>query len=208
ERGTPVAPGGFVFHPDTPEVTVREILDRRPELSLALSRNLPVFRGPVVKDIMTQVSKENALFSVATALPYIMPLVSLPWAIGEFASDTAFLTINQIRMAFMLAAASDCPVGFREQKAEVASIVAGAFGWRAISRELVGKIPMGGGLLPKAAIAYAGTFVAGLSLERLYNIGYGLSEAERKTAYERAYDSGKQVAESLVKTYTRMRSAS
>ena len=47
----------------------------------------------------------------------------------------------------------------------------GAFGWRALARELVGKIPMGGGLIPKAAIAYAGTRVVGLSLERLYRIG-------------------------------------
>jgi len=39
---------------------------------------------------------------VITALPDIIPsIVDLPWSIGEFASDTAFLTINQIRMAFL-----------------------------------------------------------------------------------------------------------
>jgi hypothetical protein len=32
-------------------------------------------------------------------------LVELPWAFGEFASDTMFLTGNQIRMAFAIAAA-------------------------------------------------------------------------------------------------------
>ena len=88
-------------------------------------------------------------------------MIELPWAIGEFASDTAFLTMNQIRMAFLIAAASDRPIGYREQRSEIASIVAGAFGWRALARELVGKVPFGGGLIPKAGIAYAGTFAVG-----------------------------------------------
>ena len=45
-------------------------------------------------------------------------------------------------------------MGYGEQKTEVASITAGAFGWRAVARELAGKIPLGGGLVPKAAIEH------------------------------------------------------
>jgi hypothetical protein len=144
------------------------------------------------------VARENALFSLATAIPDIIPFISLPWAIGEFASDTAILTANQIRMAFLLAAASDRTVGYREQKGEIATIVAGAFGWRALARELVGKIPMGGGLLPKAAIAYAGTRVAGMSLERYYRLGRAYTRAERRLAYEDALERGKTFAASLL----------
>ena len=94
--------------------------------------------------------------------------------------------MNQIRMAFQLAAVSDRPIGYREQKSEIASIIAGAFGWRALARELVGKVPFGGGLIPKAGIAYAGTFAIGLSLERLYRLGYGFTRDERKAVYEEA----------------------
>ena len=101
--------------------------------------------------MVKKIAKENALFSLATALPDIVPFISLPWALGEFASDTAFLTANQIRMAFLLAAANDRDVGYHEQRGEIASIILGAFGWRALARELVGKIPWGGGLVPKAA---------------------------------------------------------
>jgi hypothetical protein len=155
----------------------------------------------VTKDIMLTVAKENAVFSIATAVPSVIPFVSLPWAVGEFASDTAFLTANQIRMAFMLAAASDRTVGYRQQKAEIASMFAGAFGWRAIARELAGKIPMGGGLIPKAAIAFAGTYVVGASLERLYRIGYGYTEGERRAAYEEAFQQGKQIAAGLAKSF-------
>ena len=115
--------------------------------------------------------------------------------------------MNQIRMGFLLAAASDREVGYREQRSEIASIAMGAFGWRALARELVGKVPFGGGLIPKAAIAWAGTFVAGLSLERLYRLGYGFTRVERRTAYEDAFENGKQIAGMLLEGLTRQRKA-
>ena len=96
-----------------------------------------------------------------------------------------------------LAGASDRPVGYREQKAEIASVLVGAFGWRAIARELVGNIPLGGGLLPKAAIAYAGTRVVGMSMERYYRIGYGYTSEERgriRAGFATGQDGGKCAA--------------
>ena len=188
----------FTFYSGAPERTVREILARRPDIALLLARNIYPFRDPVVRGIIAKISKENALFALATALPDIVPLLSLPWAVGEFASDTVILTANQFRMAFFLAAASDRPIGYREQKGEIASICAGAFGWRAIARELVGKIPLGGGLIPKAAIAYAGTRVVGMSIERYYRIGYGYTREERRVAYENALARGKTIANAML----------
>jgi hypothetical protein len=191
--------GSFLFHFSNPERTVQDIIAARPDLSLPLARSLEPFRKPVCDQIIHSVSKENALFSLATALPDIIPLLSLTWAAGEFASDTAVLTANQVRMAFLLGAANDRVPGYREQKAEIASIIGGAFGWRSLSRELVSKIPWGGGLIPKAAIAYAGTWVVGRSLERYYRLGYGLSRAERHAAYEKALDRGKKFAQTFLK---------
>lgn len=191
-------PGSIRFAWNAPEQTVAEILDKREDLELRLARNLCPFRRPVTDRIIRRIARENAMFSVATALPDIIPLFSIPWAVGEFASDTAFLTANQIRMAFLLAAASNRAIGYREQRNEIGSIVAGAFGWRAMARELAGHIPLGGGLIPKAAIAYAGTRVVGLSLERYYRIGYGLTATERKAAYAQALARGKQVAAGIM----------
>jgi hypothetical protein len=189
----------FHFDVKNPELCVQQILKRRPELSLALARHITPFREPVVQKLIATVSKENALFSLATALPDMVPLISLPWAIGEFASDTMFLTMNQVRLAFLIAAASDHPVGYAEQKGELGSILAGAFGFRAVARQLVSKIPLGGGLIPKAAIAYAGTRVVGLSLERLYRTGYSYSQDEKGTAYEEAFAKGKTFAGGMLK---------
>src|SRR5262249_37787470 len=122
-----------------------------------------------------------------------------PWAFGEWASDTAFLTANQIRMAFVIAAAHGCEPGFSHQKAEVLSIVGGAFGFRAIARELAGHIPLGGGLIPKGAIAYAGTYAVGKGLEYYHQSDHHYSPDERKHLYRHALDRGRDVAKSLMR---------
>ncbi|HEY3742985.1 MAG TPA: hypothetical protein VGL53_24230 [Bryobacteraceae bacterium] len=199
DSSIPCPRGAFIFDARHPDLCVRTILKRKPELELSLARHLEPFRDLVVKNIVQRISKENAMFAIATALPDIVPIITLPWAIGEFASDTAFLTMNQVRMTFMIAAASDHPVGYRDQKAELGSILAGAFGFRAVARELVGKIPYGGGLLPKAGIAYAGTRVVGLSMDRLYKSGYKFSQDERKVAYVEAFEKGKEFASGMLK---------
>ncbi|MDX1979166.1 MAG: hypothetical protein SFV51_02775 [Bryobacteraceae bacterium] len=194
--------GAFGFQPGHEDRTVRAILAAREDLHLPLARHFPPFRKPVVDAIIHKVARENALFSLATALPDIIPSVMmLPWAVGQFASDTAVLTANQVRMAFLIAAASDHEVGYSHQKGEIGSIMAGAFGWRAIARQLIGKIPMGGGLIPKAAIAYAGTLVAGRVMEKLYRDGYTYTKEERQDAYESAYEAGKRVAAELVEGF-------
>ena len=190
--------GTYSLELDDPGATIAEILHDHDDLVLPLARQFPAFRAPVVEHIIQSVSRENAFFAVATALPDIIPsLAELPWALGEFASDTAFLTVNQVRMAFMIAAACGKDAGFAHQKIEIASIVAGAFGWRALARELVGKIPLGAGIIPKGAIAYAGTYAVGKGLEYYHHAGAALPRGERESVYRRALERGKSVVESL-----------
>jgi hypothetical protein len=185
----------FVFHPDSAERFVDEILARHPNLGVALARSFAPFRQPYVNSVIAKTSRENTLFSLATALPDIIPsVIELPWAIAEFASDTAFLTMNQVRMAFLIAGASDREVGYGHQKTEIATVIGSAFGWRALARQAAGKIPFGGGLIAKAAVAYAGTKVLGLSMDRYYGIGYKYSRQERDQLYNEALQQGKSIA--------------
>jgi hypothetical protein len=191
----------FAFDPASPRAVIDQVLRHRPDLAVPLALHALPFRQEVSRRMVKKIAKENALFALATAIPDIVPFISLPWAVGEFASDTAFLTANQIRMAFLLAAANDREVGYREQQAEIATIVLGAFGWRALARELVGKIPWGGGLIPKAAIAYAGTRVAGMSLERFYRLGKAYTRAERRLAYDDALERGRHLVSGFVEGF-------
>jgi hypothetical protein len=185
----------LVFHPDRTRQFVEKTLSRYPDLGIPLAKSFLPFRRPYVHQVIAKTARENALFSLATALPDIIPsVIELPWAIAEFASDTAFLTMNQVRMAFIIAAASDREPGYTHQKSEIATVIGSAFGWRALARQVVGKIPFGGGLIGKAAVAYAGTKVLGLSLDRLYEIGFTYSREERDHLYADAYRQGKKVA--------------
>jgi len=195
----PVPSKGLLYLPSSPDIVVAKTLKTHPDLGMALARSFQPFRAPFVSNVIADVCKENTLFSLATAIPDIVPLISLPWAIAEFASDSAFLTMNQIRMAFMIAGASDREVGYMEQKTQVAAIIGSAFGWRALARELVGKIPFGGGLIAKAGVAYAGTKVIGLSLDKFYCLGYTYSREERNKLYADAYQQGKTLAEKLLR---------
>jgi hypothetical protein len=198
ETGIPVPPNGYLFNPLDTTAMARTIVADHYDLELAMARRFPLLRRHVADKIIHRVSRENALFALVTALPNVIPsVIDLPWAIGEFATDTAFLTMNQIRMALLMAAAHGQTIGYTEQKAQLAVIVAGAFGWRALARELVGKIPLGGGLIPKAAVAFAGTYVVGLGLEKVNRTGSGLSRNEKKDAYADAFARGKEVVQEI-----------
>ena len=200
EQGLPCPATAFTFFRDDPGRTVEEIVKARDDLGLVLARSFYPFRKPVVDHIIASVARENAIFAVASALPNVVPsLLEIPWALGEFASDTAFITMNQVRMAFLVAAASDKPVGYDKQLAELVSIAAGAFGWRALARELVGFIPLGGGLIPKGAIAFAATYVLGKGLEHFHGVGYGYTRGQRRDAYQVAYARGKDLVGAVLR---------
>src|SRR5947209_3542761 len=88
EPGIPCPPGAYTFRRGDPGATVSEVLHEKPDLALPLARQFPVFRKPVVEEIIHTIARENAFFAVATALPNIVPtLIALPLAVGEFASD-------------------------------------------------------------------------------------------------------------------------
>src|SRR5579875_466500 len=188
------------FHAGHPRQFVHQTLNRFPQFGVPLAKSFLPFRKPFVERVITKTARENTMFSIATALPDIVPnVIELPWAVAEFASDTAFLTMNQVRMAFLIAAASDREVGYMHQKSEVAMVIGSAFGWRALARQLIGKIPFGGGLIAKAAVAYAGTKVLGLSLDHYYSIGFTYTREERDRLYADAFQQGKQIALKMLK---------
>jgi hypothetical protein len=54
--------GAFIFDAMHPDLCMRTMLKRNPELELSLARHLQPFRDPVVKNIIQRISKENALF--------------------------------------------------------------------------------------------------------------------------------------------------
>ncbi len=60
------------------------------------------------------------------------------------------------------------------------------------------KIPFGGGLVPKGAVAYAGTAVIGEGLIFMYTTGRRMTREEVKQAFKRAYSEAIGTVRSLV----------
>lgn len=184
----------FVLYRYDCATTIENILHAHPDFELPLARQFPGLRREIVDRIIQIIARENTLFAVATALPDVLPnLVELPWAFTEWASDTAFLTANQVRMAFLIAAACGKDIGFGDQKGELLGIGLGAFGWRAAARELAGKIPLGGGLIAKGAIAYAGTVVVGKGLEFLHREEVNFPRDLERRTYRDALERGREL---------------
>lgn len=190
----------IVFDADDQGASLEAILNSKKGSALrySLARHLPRFRPEVAHRIVRQVSLENAGFVIATALGNVMPTLFQPIVgAAEAAGDIVFLTANQVRMLFMIGACYGEKVGFVAQWKGVSSIVGAAFTWRALARNLVSKIPLGGGLVPKGAIAYAGTTSIGEGLIFFYTTGRTMSREEAAKVFRSAYAGAEEKLRSL-----------
>jgi uncharacterized protein (DUF697 family) len=177
------------------EETLDRILEDRPDLLLPLARNLPVFRGIASQRIIAQTASANAQFALLTGMAEAIPITNVFLPVSAV-SDIIVLTKNQTMMVLRLAAAHGLPVDYRSRTKEVAPILANAFGWRAIARELVGGIPMVG-FLARAMIAYAGTVTVGKAAQLYYETGESVTKAQAKRIYREAYAASREKVRAL-----------
>jgi len=176
----------------------------RPELCLTLARHIPAFRPAVATVLVNDASWQNARIALLSALPGIIPFTDflLPaTALG----DMMLLTKNQILLLLKIAAAYGLPVDLRARTRELLPVVGGAFGWRAIARELIGLVPGGIGMIVKGAVAFAGTYTVGKAAQIYYSTGQSLPKPRLKRLYLDAY---KVAGEKLKQAWRRGRSRS
>lgn len=164
------------------------IVMERPEIRLSLARHVPAFRPAVAVQLVNEFSWVNAKIAVLSALPGIIPLTDflLP---ATSLGDMMLLTKNQVILLLRIAAAYGLPVDLRARTRELVPVVGGAFGWRAIARELIGLVPGGIGLVVKGAVAYAGTYTVGKAAAIYYSTGQSLTKPRLKRLYLDAYRS-------------------
>ena len=139
---------------------------------------------------------------MASALPNSLPLIGPIVGLLGVTAEIVFLTANQLRMVLQIAAVYDREMDLAERMKEMAPVVGGAFGWRALARELVGFVPaIGPGI--KGSIAFAGTRVVGEAACWYYQTGLVMDSEERRRIYEdslqRAGDAS-QRAENVLST--------
>lgn len=139
---------------------------------IPLGRGYPMFRRAVCEEVIRKNARQNAVIG---ALP-------IPGA------DMPVMTANQGRMVLNIAAIHGEALSI-DRAQELVGVVAAGFGLRALSRQLVKFIPLGG-WAAAAAIGYAGTLAMGratmLYFERgKQEVGEGeMSEIRRRAIAE------------------------
>ena len=172
------------------EATLDRIMEDKSGLVMALARNFPVFRRRAAQKIISDTASANAQFSLVTGVAEAFPILREIGFPGAALSDVIILTKNQTLMTLRLAAAYGLPLDYKSRMKEIAPILANAFGWRAIARELVGLIPVVG-FLAKPAIAYAGTATVGRAAQLYYETGEQVTSAQAKKIYKESLEAGR-----------------
>jgi len=169
---------------------VMEILRDR---QLSLARHYPVFRLAIARNLISDTSLANATYSIGTGFAEIIPALTVPFTVA----DMMILTKNQALMVYKLGLALGLSTRWQEHVTELGSVVGAGFLWRQVARELVGLIP-GWGIVPKVAVAYAGTYAVGEAILRWYQTGHKASGKGMKDIYADALARGKGVAQDLI----------
>ena len=125
---------------------------------------------------------------VASGLPSLVPVLNIPIA----AADTVVLTKNQAMMVYRLALAFGAPPEFQRRMIEITPVIGAAVMWRQVAGGLVGLIP-GYGIVPKTAVAFAGTWITGRAAEMYYSTGF-VSKDDLHRFSEEAMASAKVMA--------------
>ncbi len=161
-------------------------------IEIAVGRRLPALRESVALKL-TRDAANNAL-KIAGASAVVDHVPVLGFVLGAFASAGDMVALTGIQMMLMLqigaAYGRDPDV---QRMWELLPIVGGGFGWRVISRELSGFIPVAG-IFIKGAIAYAGTIVVGESASFYYQHGRHMSRADAAQLYTDTKNSALQFA--------------
>jgi len=159
---------------------------------LALASRLPLLRPAIVARIIERTARANASFAFTTGLAETVPLLSAPLNLG----DIVVLTKNQVMMCYRIALASGRDGEPRELIGEILGVLGGGMLFRQAARQLVGLIPFIG-ILPKVAVAYAGTYAIGRATSAWLTDGRRIT-SETIAKYSReSLDRGLAVAERL-----------
>lgn len=160
---------------------------------VALARQLPALRRNVIASLIDPTARANAMYAATTGLAEWVPILNLPLN----AADVIVLTKNQLIMAYKIALAAGKNGQPRDVIGEIVSVLGGGLLMRQIARELVGLIPVVG-IVPKVAVAYAGTRVIGLVVERWALEGRRIEGSEVRALLTEATAGARGLAESVV----------
>ncbi len=162
------------------------------DAELALAAQLPPLRRLVFSRTIERASRANASFAFTTGLAETVPLLSAPLYLG----DIIVLTKNQLMMCYRIALAAGKDAEPRALMGEIFGVLGGGMLFRQAARSLVGLVPIIG-LLPKVAIAYAGTQAIGRAMVAWTTEGRQVTREVVAKYSRESLDKGRAIAERL-----------
>jgi len=175
------------------ESYVPAVMAAMPEHLTALARSFPLFRVPVANRMINDTCLSNAAYSLSTGLAEMVPVLGIPLTVA----DIFVLTKMQAFLVYKLGLALGLSTRWQDYIAEFGGVLGGGFLWRQIARSLIGLIPLYG-IVPKVAIAYAGTYVVGHVVLRWYLTGRHISKQEMNALFKQALIRGRLAATRLL----------
>ncbi|MBI4675147.1 MAG: hypothetical protein HY741_26190 [Chloroflexi bacterium] len=171
---------------------VPAVLQLLPERRLSLARNFPLFRSAVATEIINETSVANAGYSFSTGIAEIVPVLNIPFNVA----DMVILTKAQAFMVYRLGLIFGLSTRWQDHLAAFGSTIGFGFVWRTIARQLVGLVP-GLGVIPKIAIAYAGTYAIGRGVLEWYITGRDVKREDIDRFFRDALERGKAIAQTV-----------
>jgi uncharacterized protein (DUF697 family) len=167
-----------------------EIARRMGDRSTAVGRAFPGMRAAASKVAIDETSVANAQFALVSNIPAVLPVIGGLAAAG---ADFIVLTKNQVMMIYKLAAIHGRDLSDQTRLIqEIAPVVGVGFAWRTVARQAASFMPFAAGTIPKIAVAYGGTMVAGRAAEFYYR-------TDRKPTSTQIAQYRKQAQESMGK---------
>jgi len=174
-----------------------------PSLRLPFARRLPPLRTAALNMLIQETSQVNASYSFTTGLGETVP--GLNFVLG--AGDAIVLTKNQLMMAYKIALVSGKTGSPQKLLGEIVGVLGGGFLFRQLARQMSGLIPVWG-IVPKVAVAYAGTWAIGRAVTVWATEGQKITPELMSGHYREALEQGRQAAQRIVDNARRPRQSS
>jgi len=174
-------------------VLVPAMLRACPGIEVQLARNLPMLRQAACRKLIDDACLVNSTYSLATGLAEINVFLDFPLNMA----DIVVLTKNQALMAYKISLAMGLTGDWKETIPKMTAVVGSAFLWRQVARLLVGLIPAYG-IVPKIAVAYAGTYTVGQAIYQWCANGEKLRTEHLRALYLSALKRGRETALAVI----------
>ena len=171
-----------------------KVHSNHPDLSFALSFNLPAFRISHSNIQINSTAIQNTAWAIGTASPNIIPgphqAITIPI---EAVTDFTVLTANETKLLFELVGLSGHDVNPLKCLIEFGTTLALAKTAETVATNTTGKMPAGAGLVTKGAIAYAFTWAIGEAIFFYISTGQKVGKKFFEDRIKIYFENGKKI---------------